>query len=259
VALARGGRRDAALQQLESLDGDSVVAPLRAQLLLGTGRWADGIRTPAIPFASRQYLLRVMAPDSVVASLSVNADRSLADEARLVRAVRLAAAGKWTPAIAALPAGQTRRASLWRTAATLSADTTARGQLAWARWLRPRNGTQFFGNDKAWYRSLNWRLNAIASTDPQYGFNSQLPWTADDEQRAIGRHLRASYELYPALRTYVTWLARPGTSPAERRRIAREADGAYRWLVDWDANNSTFWKTALEAEGIGRAIRVAAR
>lgn len=259
LALARGGQRAAALQQLQGLEADSVIAPLRAQLLLGTGRWADGIRTPAIPFASRQYLVRVMAPDSVVSVLTRDPDRQLANEARLVHAVRLAAAGQWRPAIAALPAGQSRRAALWRTAGTLSADTSSRGRLAWARWLRQRNGSLFYGNDKPWYRSLNWRLGAIESTDSQYGFNSQLPWTAAAEQRAIGRHFRESFELYVALKAWVAWLGRPGISPAERRRVAREADGAYRWLVDWDANNSGFWKGALEAEGIGRAIRMAAR
>lgn len=259
MALARGGRRAAALEQLASLEGDSTVAPLRAQLLLGTGRWADGIRTPAIPFASRQYLVRVMAPDSVVATLTADADRRLAHEARLVQAVRLAAAGEWTRGIAALPPGESRRATLWRTAATLSADTTSPGQLAWARWLRQRNGSLFLGNDKPWYRSLNWRLASISSADATSGFNARLPWTADDERRAIGRHVRATYELYPALRAWVAWLGRPGITPAERRRVAREADAAYRWLVDWDANNSDFWKRVLEEEGIGRAIRVAAR
>ena len=72
--------------------------PFRATKLTG---YEGGIRTPLIPFASRQYLVRVMAPDSVMALLASAPDRQLANEARLVQAVRLAVAGQWTRASAA--------------------------------------------------------------------------------------------------------------------------------------------------------------
>ena len=217
------------------------------------------MRAPALPFEARQYLLRVMAPDSVLVDIAGGSDRRLAAEARLVQATRRGAAGQWTAAIAALPPGQSKRVALWTTARSLSSDTTAAGTLARARWLRQRNGALYFGSDKIWYRSLNWRLAALQSGDSAYGFSAALPWTAAAETEAIGRHLRGTYEMYHSVVAYRDWLQRPGLLAVERRRVAREADAVYRWLVDWDNNNSSFWKDTLEAEGIGRAIRDAGR
>ena len=65
--------------------------------------------------------------------------------------------------------------------------------------------------------------------------------------------------MYLALREYADWLARAPANDGRRRAVVRESDGAYNWLVNWDANNSRYWQRELERRGVGAAIRRAGR
>lgn len=257
LALARAGRRAEALQHFDAQPTDTVLAPLRAQLLLASHRWSDAIAAPLLPFEARQYLLRVMAPDSVVDRISKLSDRKLSLEARLTRAMREAGAGRWSEGAALLPRGD-RRVALWQTAARLSADASGTGKLSFARWLNARHGTLFHGVDRLWYRSLNWRMLTLTSEGSDSPWSELLPWTREAEHAAIVAHASTAYERSIAIRVYAEWLkaSAPG---AERRRVLREANTMYNWLVNWDNNNSRLFLELMERDGTARAIREAGR
>lgn len=258
VALIRAGRVRDAIARVDSLGTDSLVAPMKVQLLLAARRWRDALAAPGVEAESRAYLVRVLAPDSVLASLAVSSGGPLATEAQRTLATRVAAAGGWSAAADRLPSRDASRRALWRGTQALAADTSLGGRLAFARYMRARNGKLFWGNDKIWYRSLNWRLVSITDT-VNVGFNPILPWTSADEARAIGRHFRDRFEMYHAVRAYADFLARAPRTDVRRTAALREANLTYNWLVNWDNNNSRFWEQALEEEGIGRAIRQAGR
>jgi hypothetical protein len=234
-----------------------VIAPLRAQLLLHEGRWFEAITAPLLPIEARRYLVRVMAPDSVLALLANGRDKRLAADAQLLRAVRLSARGAWTEALAALPPGD-RRIATWRTAARVSADTTRTGQLVWARWLNARHGTLFYGADRTWYRSLNWRLFVFSDSSSESSWSDLLPWTREVERLAIANHLMETQERSISVRVLAEWLK---SAPAgqERSRVLREANTMYNWLVNWDNSNSRFFLEQMERDGTARIIRTAGR
>lgn len=257
VALIRAGRVGDAIARVDWLGSDSLVAPMKVQLLLAARRWRDALAAPGVEGESRAYLVRVLAPDSVLASLAASGG-TLATEAQRTLATRVAAAGGWSVGADRLPPRDASRRALWRGTQALAADTSLGGRLAFARYMRARNGKLFWGNDKVWYRSLNWRLASITDT-VSVGFNPILPWTAADEVRAIGRHFRDGFEMYHAVRAYTDFLTRAPRTDVRRAAALREANLTYNWLVNWDNNNSRFWEQALEAEGIGRAIRQAGR
>lgn len=257
VALIRAGRVRDAIARVDSLGGDSLVAPMKVQLLLAAHRWRDALAAAGVSGESRAYLVRVLAPDTVLAALAASGG-ALATEAQRTLATRTAAAGEWSAAADRLPLRDASRRAAWRATQALAADTSLGGRLAFARHMRARNGTLFWGNDKVWYRSLNWRLASITDT-VTVGFNSILPWTSADEVRAIGRHFRDGFEMYHAVRAYTDFLARAPRTDGRRAAALREANLTYNWLVNWDNNNSRFWEQALEEEGIGRAIRQAGR
>lgn len=268
VALIRAGRVRDAIARVDSLGSDSpgsdspgsdsLVAPMKVQLLLAAHRWRDALAAPGIQGESRAYLVRVLAPDSVLASLAAGGGGTLSTEAQRTLATRAAAAGDWRAAADRLPPREASRRTLWRGTQALAADTSLGGRLAFARHMRARNGKLFWGNDKVWYRSLNWRLASITDTVSQ-GFNPILPWTSDEEVRAIGRHFRDGFEMYHAVRAYTDFLSRAPRTDVRRAAALREANQTYNWLVNWDNNNSRFWEQALEQEGIGPAIRRAGR
>ncbi|MCC6929630.1 MAG: hypothetical protein IT359_11625 [Gemmatimonadaceae bacterium] len=258
VALIRRGRTAEAIAQADSLGDDPAVAPMKVQLLLAGRRWRDALAAPGVSPEARQYLVRVLAPDSVLAALVANGARPLALEARKTLAIRAASAGRWSAAAGMLGGEAGGRAARWRRIQSLAADSSLSGRLAFARAMRARNGQLLWGNDKTWYRSLNWRLQALDDTT-RASFNPLLPWSAGAERAAIGRHFRDGFEMYHAVRAYADFLARAPRTDIRRRAALREADATYNWLVNWDNNNSSFWSVALESEGIGRTIRQAGR
>lgn len=258
IALIRRGRTAEAIAQADSLGSDSAVAPMKVQLLLAGRRWRDALAAPGVSDEARQYLVRVLAPDSVLAALVANGAPLVAREARRTLAIRAAAAGRWSAAAGMLGGEEGVRAASWRRVHSLAADSSLAGRLAFARYMRGQNGKLLWGNDKTWYRSLNWRLQALEDST-RAAFNPLLPWSASDERAAIGRHFRDGFEMYLAVRTYADFLSRAPRADARRRAALREADATYNWLVNWDNNNSSFWSAALEGEGIGRVIRQAGR
>jgi hypothetical protein len=266
LALVRAARVPEAIAYADSLGagaaavvgGDSLLAPLSLQLRLADRRWREALATPHVTREARQYLVRVLAPDSVLQALAAGGDSLLQREAKRTLATRGAARGEWGAASRSLPATDVARATLWRRTQLLARDSSLAGRLAFARHMRSSNGRLFWGNDKTWYRSLNWRLRTVRDT-VYGGFNPILPWTAGDEVAAIGRHFRDGFEMYHAVRAYVDFLKRAPRTDARRGAAVREANLAYNWLVNWDNNNSSFWEDELERSGIGRSIREAGR
>lgn len=264
VALVRGGRVGEAIAYADSLGGagdvvgDSLLAPVALQLRLADRRWRSALATPHVAREARQYLVRVLAPDSVLRALATGGDALLSREAARTLAMREAAGGAWGAGARALPAADASRAALWRRTAALARDSSLAGRLAYARHLRAMNGRLFWGNDKTWYRSLNGRLRTVQDT-VYGGFNPILPWRASDEVAAIARHFREGFEMHHAVRAYVDFLQRAPRSDPRRAAAVREANLAYNWLVNWDNNNSGFWQEELERAGVGRAIRAAGR
>jgi hypothetical protein len=259
IALTREGRVAEALVQADSLGADSVVAPIRAHLYLTARRWGDALAEPQLPREAKQYLVRVMAPDSVLQRVLRGTDAPLARDAARAMATRRVAGGDWTGGAQLLPKGDAARAAQWSRARSLSADTTLAGRLTYARWLRDMNGRLLFGGDKIWYRSINWRLWALDDSTSPREFDAALPWSPREERDAISRHFNENFEMFLALRAYVDWLESAPAGDARRRAVVREADRAYNWLVNWDSNNSQYWQRELERQGIGATIRRAGR
>ncbi|MBK6306285.1 MAG: hypothetical protein IPF47_11470 [Gemmatimonadetes bacterium] len=261
VALVRAGRISEAIAQADSLGrdslaSDSLVAPMRIQLLLAARRWRDALDAPGIDPSARQYLVRVLAPircwcRSRVAATPCSRSRRGAPRPRVSRR-----SGRGAPA--PRPWGRASRRRPRRGDASNRSRPTARSPVDSPLRATCARTEVVLGNDKVWYRSLNWRLRSVGDTVYR-GFNPILPWSADDETRAIGRHFRDGFEMYHAIKGYADFLARAPRSDARRAAALREANLTYNWLVNWDNNNSPFWADALEAEGIGRTIRQAGR
>src|SRR5262249_7876768 len=180
-------------------------------------------------------------------------------EACMSLAGRNAAKGDWNAGAELLQASQPKRAELWREAAKLSADTSSKGLLAWARFLREHNGKLFYDQDKTWYRSLNFRLDALkpqpgAESKPSEN-NSGTSWDPEAEAKAIQVHLTDSTEMYFALKAYAAWLKAEGAREKESATVLQEADKTYNWLVNWDNSNSSFWTDYLKNSGEAATLR----
>ncbi|MEO7966568.1 MAG: hypothetical protein ABIT38_21930 [Gemmatimonadaceae bacterium] len=74
IALSLAGRNREAMEQAESLGSNSVVDPLRAHLLLTARCWTDALAVLEISIESKEYLVRVIVPDSVLTSLKAGRD-----------------------------------------------------------------------------------------------------------------------------------------------------------------------------------------
>ena len=258
IALTRVGRIRDAIVYADSIGTDSLVAPMKVQLLLAAHRWCDALAVPSVSREARQYLVRILAPDSVLESLAAGHDALLAAEARRTLATRVAASGEWRTAGDRLAGRDGRRGAEWRRVASLAGDSSLSGRLALARHMRARNGLLFWGNDKIWYRSLNWRLRAVRE-EQSARFNPMLPWRADDEAGAIARHFRDGFEMYHAARAYADFLSHAPRGDPRRPAAVHEANLSYNWLVNWDITNATFWRDELEHDGIGPVIRQAGK
>jgi hypothetical protein len=204
--------------------------------------------------------VRVRAPPAVVDSLAAARRTPLANDARLALAGRRAAAGDWAGASRAAAAIGQAKARLWARTATLAADTSRAGRLAFARWMRSQNGQLFFGENIFWFRGLNWRLYAIARDTSDHNaepprLDPRLPWTPEDEGAKIAAHLQSTTELYYALQSYAGWLDGATARTPGVAAVVREADQVYNRLINLDANNSRFWENILGASSEARSIR----
>jgi hypothetical protein len=257
LALLEAGDVPAAFAQADSTDD---VGAIRVRLYLMRRDWGRALAASPGGDPATAYLVRVLAPPAVVDSLAAAPRSALGNDARLTIAGRRAAAGDWSGAsrVAAISRGAAARS--WARTAALAADTSRAGRLAFARWMRDRQGELFFGDNTFWLRGLNWRLDAlggtrVADSQPPPKLGPRLPWSAPEERAMIARHLRSTTELYYALRAYAAWLDAATANTPGLRAVVREADQVYNRLVSWDEQNSRFWTDELTSSPEARSIR----
>ena len=257
LALLEAGDVPAAFAQADST---TDVGAIRVRLHLMQRAWGRALAESPVGDPATAYLVRVLAPASVVDSIARIAGSPLARDAGLTIAGRRAAAGDWAGASRAGVAAKPGAARYWMRTVALAADTSPAGRLAFARWMRDRHGALFFGEDTFWLRGLNWRLDALGSEragekEPPPRLDPRLPWSAEQEREMIGRHLRSTTELYYALHAYAQWLDGATATTPGLGGVVREADQVYTRLVSWDERNSRFWTTALTSSPEARSIR----
>lgn len=263
VALLQSGDVAGAFEQADSTaDTVSDIGAIRVRLRLLRRDWGGALAVAPVGDPATAYLVRVLAPASIVDSLASARRSPFTTDARLTIAARRAAVGDWPGASRSAGATSPARARIWARTATLAADTSRAGRLAFARWMRDRHGALFFGENTFWLRGLNWRLYGLArdTTDrnaPPPRLDPRLPWTPAEERAKIGAHLESTTELYYSLRSYARWLDGATASTPGLAAVVREADQVYNRLVNWDESNSRFWPDVLtdspEAHSIRRA------
>ena len=247
LALVETGNLDDATAQADRTDAaDGELGAIRVRIHLLRHDWGKALADSPAGNAATAYLVRVLAPTTIVDSLAAAAASPLASDARLTIAGRRAAAGDWTAASRSVRTPDPDKARRWARTATLAADASRSGRLAFARWMRDQHGRLFFGEDTFWLRGLNWRLYALArdTTDrsaPPPALDPRLPWTPAEERAKIDAHLRSTTELYYSLGAYARWLDGATRSTPGLAAVVREADQVYNRLVSWDATNSRFW------------------
>lgn len=254
LALVRAGKIDEALEQTRLAGMPKEVAPLRVQLYLRRRQWTKALSDPDLEPHARQYLIWVMAPDSVLGTLGVGS-AEIAKQARLAMAVHAARREGWLAGARLLQPADSSRAVLWRRAAALAADSSLAGRLAYARFLHDKTGQLYFdlSQSHTWYRSLEYRRSAMG----QPAAASGLPWGPDQERAAIERHLVENSALYDALHAYADYLDRAPVTSRDFSSVLREADTLYNLLLNWSHWDSGFWfdyiRTCPEAEAVRRA------
>lgn len=268
LALLGAGRADDAAAQAAIMPHDAESALLAAAVALRHGKVADAARAPGLEATIASYLVRVLADDAALDALAKVPEPAIRSDARMTSAVRRIAA----QGFGAAGAGDAAHASRWQEAHRLGADPTLDGRLAYARWLRAHDGQLFYGTDKVWYRSLNYRLSALACQacavqhdttsegcmfcDPEDATRDpHLPFDGAAEREAIRRHLRSSSETFLALQAYAGWLAVAKPEDPRLPKVVKEADAVYNQLVNWDNSNSQFWQHELEHSDIAVMIR----
>jgi hypothetical protein len=240
------------------LAGDAAMLTARIHLL--RERWSAAVQVPRLDEWTRRYILRVLAPDSVAGALLTSTDRSVVREARLVLATRAAQRGQWDVAAAQVRPVDGARAARYARIGVLSRDTASNAGLQrFAAALASSNGQIFYEATRYFYRGMmwrNWELSPEREADAW-----DLPWTRADERLRLYAYLRGGSERFLALRAYASYFSRPGVTPAQRRAAVREADRAYRGLLDTDPSRSDagFWADSLPPSPEARAIRRAGR
>jgi len=261
LALLEAGNLDAARAQADSADdSDADIGAIRVRLHLLRRDWGKAVAATPAADPAALYLVRVLAPQPIVDSLAAQPTSPLANDARLTIAGRRAAAADWAGARRAVGSTDAAKAQRWARTASLAADTSRSGRLAFARWMRDQHGRLFFGERTFWLRGLNWRLYGLAGdtadrSSPPPKLDPRLPWTAAEERAKIDAHLRSTTELYYSLRAYARWLDGATPSTPGLAAVLREADRVYNRLVNWDESNSPFWSAALTHSPEARSIR----
>jgi hypothetical protein len=192
-----------------------------------------------------------LAPNEALVTLGQAKDARVRQEAGLELAVRTAAESGWSRGAGQLEATDRDRAGRWRQASALAADSSSAGRLAYARFLAGHSGGLFFGRDRAWSRSLEYRRMAVGSPTAS-SLDTRLPWTAQEEIALIDRYFMTSFEDYLALQAYAALLS--GVPPQDPNAAValKEADQLYNALL-----KAPYWGNYLpkgkEAEAIRRA------
>lgn len=246
LALLAAGRTREAGEQIALIPADDERADLAVCQLLAEGRRAEAAAAETHASA-RTYILRVLATDAELDALGRSVDAALAREARLERAVRLAATAGFAAGAARIAADDPDRAALWRDLATIASSRDSGAQLELARALVRHDGQIFDSDDRAMYRATSWRWD---------------PAARPAEAAAITRSLERSTERWLALEAYTRWLE---ANPRHRdaRAVLAEADTVYARLTNWAGGEYYFWgkhapKTRLVARlrTVGRTVRV---
>ncbi len=246
---------------------DSLLAPdaamLSARIQMAHGDWVAAATTVAIDVWTRRYIVRTLAPDSVLPRIAAVADASVAREAKLVLAVRAAQAGHWIDAAAHVQSFDAARATRYKSLGALSNDTvTNAGLLRFATALANANGTVFYEQSRYFYRGMMYRDYALF---PRYASDStavwDLPWTRAHERERMFNTVREGAERWLALRAFASYLDRSGVTNAQRRAAVRLADSTYRQLLATDPSNadSGYWADSLPNSAEARTIRRAGR
>jgi hypothetical protein len=266
ICQLRAGQPDRALPFARSFTFDArdslesaEAATLATRIHLQRGDWLSALQVRGVDDWTKRYLLRVLAPDTVVTQLVRSRDRVLGRDARLILANRAATAGRWADAAAMVQPIDVPRAVRYTRIGTLSADTTGNaGLLRFARALGAANGALFFESRRYFFRGMvarEWSLSPDRD-DPW-----DLPWSRDDERRKLYRYFRQSAERFVALRAYASLLRRPGLSAAERQTAVREANAVYRGLLATDPSRvgDGYWGDSLPRMPEAAVIRAAGR
>jgi hypothetical protein len=266
VNMLRAGRLDEAarftatpvtLAQDSILAGDAAALAARIHMLRGD--WSRAASVTQLDEWTRRYILRVLAPDSAAAQLVTSTNRVVSREARLVLATRAAQAGRWDAAAAQVRPVDAARAARYTQIGTLARDTASNaGLLRFADALAAAHGKVFYEETRYFYRGMMDRDYALA---PDQTSAWDLPWSRSEERTRLYAYLRSGSERYLALRAYVSYFARPGVTAAQRRRAVRDADHAYRALLDTDPSRSAsgYWADSLPSSDEASAIRRAGR
>ena len=277
LALMKTCNWEDAGKQLFSLAPDKDQAVLAAAYHLRRGKAAMAAQVIDLPADIRHYLIRVTVDYEDLQSLTTAKNPNIKREALFEQGVRLAEKGKWSEAAKMVLAADSDKGALWKKAASFSTDTSASGIIAWARFLKENNGTLFYGNDSAWYRTLSWRTRHLsqnrerivkrAKGEPRtsrgaqeetYTCSQKLPWTPEHEEEAITQHFFRTTEMWLALQAYAAWLSTAKPSK-EMTAAVKEADLCYNWLVNWDSGNSGFWREYLIDHPVVTQIREAGK
>lgn len=250
-----------------TLAQDSLLAPesanLAARIHMTRGDWPAAAATPVLDQWTRRYIIRVLAPDSVVPMIARSANAEVSREAKVVLAARAAQAGRWSDAAALVQPFDAPRAARYAKLGTLARDTTSTaGLLRFATSLSAMGGTVFHEQSRYAYRGM---MNRDYALYPRFAEDSavvwDLPWTRQHERARMMSSLREGSERWLALKVFRSYFARPGLAAAERRAAVRVADRTYRALLDTDPsrNDSGFWVDSLPVSAEARAIRAAGR
>ena len=267
VNMLRAGRADDAVvfttvripeKQDSSLAADAAL--LSARIHMVRNEWSSAVQVPLLDEWTRRYVLRVLAPDSVAITLASSRSKIVAREAQLVVSARAAHRGQWDEAAAQIRSVDAPRAARYARIATLARDTMSNaGLLRFAQALAVSNGQLFYEATRYFYRGMLYRDYALS---PERASDAwELPWTRADERRRMYTYFRSASERWLALRAYASYFARPGVTAVQRRAAVRDADRAYRGLLDTDPSRSGdgFWADSLPRSAEAQAIRRAGR
>ncbi len=267
VNMVRANRLDDAVKFARrpvTQQSDSLLyvdaAMLSARIHMLRGDWRAAMEVPNVDLWTRRYMLRVLAPESVAASLLSSRDAAVVSEARLVLATRAAGSGKWDEAAAMVRPSDAPRATRYARIAALARDTaTNAGLQRFAQALGSYNGQVFYEATRYFYRGMMYRDYALAPGQEAEPWD--LPWSRSDERRRMYAYLRGGSERLMALKAYASYFGRPGVTAAQRRVAVRDADRAYRGLLDTDPSRSGegFWGDSLPKSTEAQAIRRAGR
>jgi len=261
LALMKAERLDDALAQAKTMPSSDPNDLIKARLYLARHELITALSLPKLAEESKDYLVRVLSDATTLQKICKEGDKAWRHEACLTLATREAGQGHWDQGATWLQDNDGARAALFRDAAKLSADSSPAGTLAWARFLRSKQGKVFFPSDTLWYRSLNYRLDNIKSSAAESApsASSALPWSPTEESRAIQDYLTDGTELFYALKAYAAWLKQAKPKDPEAAKVLQEADKTYNALVNRDNYNSQFWQEFLDKSEWAQTIRSAGK